>query len=61
MASDVDALCACKILQVSFENLRKIGQEQEVIEQGWPQQEVGRRRGGTRRSRHEMRNPKDQR
>lgn len=30
MASDVDALCACKILQVSFEYLRKIGQEREV-------------------------------
>lgn len=59
VASDVDALCACKILQVSFEYLRKIEQGREVLEQGWPQQEMGGRKGGTRRSRHEMRNPKD--
>lgn len=26
VASDVDALCACKILQVSFEYLRKVAQ-----------------------------------
>lgn len=48
VASDVDALCACKILQVSFEYLRKVGQEGEVTDQGWPQQGVGHRRGGTR-------------
>lgn len=54
MASDVDALCACKILQVSFESLRKIGLRREVTGQGWPQQEAGRRRGGTRRNRQEV-------
>lgn len=47
MASDVDALCACKILQVSFEYLRKMGQGREVTIVG-PSKRWGEEREGTR-------------